>query len=580
MTRIAVIEEDKCHPDKCGNYLCMRLCPVNRTGEECIIKGENKKAFIIEEKCAGCGICPKRCPFGAIHILNLPEALDKEPIHRYGANGFALFNLPTPVFGKVVGVIGRNGIGKSTAMKILAGIIKPNLGKEKHEATYDELIEYFKGTEAHLFFEKVKRGEIRLSYKPQQVDQIPKQFKGTVKELLKKVDEKKEFDKIVGLLDLQEILDTDISNISGGELQRVAIAATVLKKANIYFFDEPTSYLDIKQRLKVSQFIRSLVNADTGVMVIEHDLIILDYLSDFVHLMYGEEVVFGVVSHLKATKAGINTYLSGYLKDENVRFRPYEIRFEKRPPVHAHREQVVAAWVAIDETVGRFHLSAKEGNIEQHDIIGILGENGIGKTTFVKILAGEIKSKGNLKDLKISCKPQYLESSDEPVITYLKDAAKYEVVFRPLHLKGLQDKKLSELSGGELQRVAIARCLSADADLFLLDEPSAYLDIEQRLTISKVLRELMILKGKSCLVVDHDLLFIDYISKKLLVFQGRPALNGEATGVFSMEEGMNHFLKDINLTFRRDEETLRPRANKPESQMDRKQKAENKLYYG
>ena len=130
MVRIAVIEKEKCHPDRCGNFLCARLCPVNRTGSDCIVQGEDGKAFIHANLCTGCGICPKRCPFGAIHIINLPEALDKPPVHQYiDDNGFRLFNLPTPSFGKVVGVLGKNGIGKSTALKVLAGVLKPNFGK-------------------------------------------------------------------------------------------------------------------------------------------------------------------------------------------------------------------------------------------------------------------------------------------------------------------------------------------------------------------------------------------------------------------------------------------------------------------
>jgi len=130
MTRIAIIDRHRCNPGKCQD-LCLKLCPVNRTGEECIVKGSDGKAQIDEALCTGCGICPKRCPFEAISIINLPEELEKEPIHRFGQNGFALYNLPTPLFGKVVGIIGRDGIGKSTAVQILAGMLKPNLGKDK-----------------------------------------------------------------------------------------------------------------------------------------------------------------------------------------------------------------------------------------------------------------------------------------------------------------------------------------------------------------------------------------------------------------------------------------------------------------
>ena len=582
MTRIAVVEKDKCFHTKC-NDLCIKVCPVNRTGKECIVLDEDKKSKIDESLCTGCGICPKRCPFEAIHIINLPEALDRPPIHRYGGDGFAIFNLPTPIFGKVVGILGRNGIGKSTAIKILAGILKPNLGKDK-EASYDELIAYFKGTEAQIFFEKLKKGEVTVSYKPQQVDLIPKSTKGKVRDLLKKVDEKKQMEKIAKELDIERILDNDIEKISGGELQRVAIAATVLKKANFYVFDEPTSYLDAKQRIKVSKFIRELADDKTSVLVVEHDLIILDYMTDMIHIMYGEEGAYGIVSLPKTTRMGINIYLSGYMKEENMRFRDREIKFEARPPTSAKETPVITEWKAIEKKLGHFSLEAKEGTVNRHDVTGILGANGIGKTTFVKILAGEIKSdKGEvLQNVKVSYKPQYLDStSDEIVANVLKTAVqKFDVqLVRPLKIKPLLLKKIKELSGGELQRVAIADCLSKTADLYLLDEPSAYLDVEQRLAISRVIRDFMDQKGTSALVVDHDLLFIDYISKSIIVFDGIPAEHGKVTGPFPMADGMNNFLEDLQLTFRRDPESRRTRANKPGSQMDQKQKKEGKLYY-
>ena len=581
MTRIAVIEKDKCNPSGCGNYLCIRVCPVNRTGKECITKQDGKPR-IDEGLCNGCGICSNRCPFDAISIINLPEELTKEPIHQYGENGFHLYNLPTPIFGKVVGVLGVNGIGKSTAIKILAGVLKPNLGNEK-EATYEELIKYFKGTEAQLFFEKVRDEKIKISYKPQQVDLIPKTAKGKVRDLLKKVDEKKKLKEISKLLEIEEILNNDIKKISGGELQRVAIAATVLKKANLYIFDEPSSYLDIKQRIKVSKFIRSLTNDKTAVMVVEHDLIIMDYMADLVHLMYGKENCYGIVSGVKPTKAGINVYLSGYLKEENVRFRDSKIKFLEKPPVKKPKHNLLTSWENIQKKLDGFGLKAEKGEINRHEVIGILGENGIGKTTFVKILAGVLKQdSGDVTEkVKVSYKPQYLESSDELVMNVLKDAIKKHTndVINPLNIKPLFTKKLNELSGGELQRVAIALCLSKEADLFLLDEPSAYLDAEQRLLISKIIHDLMEHTGKSALVVDHDLLFIDYLSQSLIVFDGKPAKKGEAKGPFTMEEGMNLFLDDLRISMRRDKESRRPRVNKEDSVKDREQKEKGKLYY-
>ncbi|MBU0471448.1 MAG: ribosome biogenesis/translation initiation ATPase RLI [Nanoarchaeota archaeon] len=583
--RIMVVKKEKCNPEGCGGYLCMRVSPSNRAGKDAIVKSPDGKVMVNEEVITdGDRIAANKCPFNALEMVNLPEELERDPIHRYGKNGFALYNLPTPLFGKVVGIIGRNGIGKSTAIKVLADVLKPNIGRteiEGYEATHEDFIAYFKGTEAQTFFEKRKKGEIRIAYKPQQVDIIPKQFSGTVKDLLQKTDEKNMFKEISEKLELEKFLDHDIKEISGGELQRVAIAATVLKKANVYFFDEPTSYLDIKQRLKVSKFIRSLADENTAVMVIEHDLIILDYMTDFVHLMYGKEGAFGVVSMLKTTKAGINVYLSGYLKEENIRFRDHKIIFTKRPPIVKKSVHKITSWNDLSYKQGTFYLKIKEGSLYKSETVGILGENGIGKTTFVKILAGEIKTDDKIKMLKVAYKPQYLEISDELVVVILKRASeKYgSSMINSLNLKDLMTRKLNALSGGELQRVMIAKCLAENSDILLMDEPSAYLDAEQRLEVSKVIRDVIEQTNKSALIVDHDLLFVDCLSDNLIVFDGEPAISGVVNGPFEMEKGMNLFLEDLELTFRRDDENNRPRANKFDSQLDREQKSKGKLYY-
>ncbi len=586
MTRIAVIQKEKCNPAGCGNYLCIRVCPINKMGKECIVKGDDNKPKINEELCTGCGICQNRCPFNAISIINLPEELDKPPIHQYGENGFHLYSLPTPIFGRVVGIVGVNGIGKSTAIKILAGVLEPNLGKLNTKKTdYKELINYFKGTEAQIFFEKVKNKKIKISYKPQQVDLIPKKAKGEVRELLKKVDEKKKLKEIAKELQIENILDNDIANISGGELQRVAIAATVLKKADLYIFDEPSSYLDIKQRLRIAGFIKSLADEKTAVIVIEHDLIVMDYMAGLVHIMYGKEGCYGIVSQLKAGKGGINAYLEGYIKEDNIRFRNHKIKFEVKPPVKKGKENILTAWPIMKKKPGKFRLEVSEGSINRHEIIGIIGENGIGKTSFVKLLAGvEKPDKGELNSkVIVSYKPQTLESdSDELVVNVLKDAIKKHSkdIINPLKIKELFMKKLNELSGGELQKVSIALALSKKCDLALLDEPSAYLDVEQRLIVSKIIKNVAEATGISVMVVDHDLLFIDYLSDRLIVFEGEPAINGFEKGPFSMEEGMNSLLKDVEISLRRDESSGRPRINKPGSVKDREQKSKGRYYYG
>ncbi len=582
MTRIAIVDNEKLK-DMQQKLHIQSICPVNRTGKECIKIEADGKLTIDENLCTGCGICPKAS--SAIKIINLPEELATKPVHRYGENKFILYSVPTPGFGKVTGILGVNGIGKSTAIKILASVLTPNFGDwTRTETDYDELIEFFKGTEAQGFFEKIEKGEIKVAYKPQQVDLIPKTTKGKVIDLLKKIDEKNELKKIANELQLNDILSNDISEISGGELQRVAIAATVLKNAELYIFDEPTSYLDIKQRINVSKFIKNLINENNSVLIVEHDLIILDYICDLVHLMYGKEDAYGIVSGVKPVRNGINVYLSGYIKEENVRFRDSKIKFEEKPPIKKkHTHEALTSWETVEKKLGNFHVKALKGSIHKNEIIGILGENGIGKTTFVKILANVLKQdKGNvLHKVKVSYKPQYLDVSDALVVDVLSTAFhKYEnQIIHPLNIVPLSLKNLNELSGGELQRVAIAYCLQQDADLYLLDEPSAYLDSEQRLILSKVIRDFIEQKNASALIVDHDLLFIDYISDKLIVFEGKPAIEGNVTGPYEMEEGMNRFLKELQITLRRDAETYRPRVNKFGSRLDREQKEKGKYYY-
>jgi ATP-binding cassette subfamily E protein 1 len=586
MDRIAIVDKKKCNPGMCGNYLCIRSCPVNRRGEDCItVDDDSKKAMIDEKLCIGCGICTKKCPFDAINIVNLPSELKDEPVHRYGQNGFHLFNLPIPIFGKVVGIIGKNGIGKTTALNILAGLLEPNFGRKNFKASNKDLIQRFKGSELHHFFEKLEAKEIIISIKPQQVSLLPKAFKGTVKELLEERDEKNKLDEISKELEIDGILDRKLEQVSGGELQRIAIAATVLKKANVYFFDEPTSYLDIKQRIKVSKFIKNLADKDTAVLLVEHDLIILDYLADYLHIVYGKQGAFGVISSFQSTREGINEYLSGFLKKENMRFRQSKINFEERPAANLRKEQFIAIqWDNIQKKLGNFEMNANPGILYKHHMTGVLGENGIGKTTFAKILANVIKpDKGEIQgNIKLAYKPQYIDTnSDIKVVDFLKEAiSKFRTqIIVPFGLSNLFNKKLNELSGGELQSVMIAKCISEDVDLFLLDEPSAYLDVEQRLTVSKAIRKLIEDKGKTALIVDHDLLFIDYLSDDLMIFEGIASLKGTVKGVFSMEEGMNHFLSSLNISLRREYETKRPRINKLDSRLDRKQKSENKLYY-
>jgi translation initiation factor RLI1 len=144
---IAIVNSDKCKPKKCRQE-CKKACPVVKTGKLCIeVDNASKIAFISERLCIGCGICPKKCPFDAIQIINLPTNLESQVTHRYSANSFKLHRLPMPRPGQVLGLVGTNGIGKSTALKILAGKLKPNLGRFEDPPDWEEILRYFRGSE-------------------------------------------------------------------------------------------------------------------------------------------------------------------------------------------------------------------------------------------------------------------------------------------------------------------------------------------------------------------------------------------------------------------------------------------------
>jgi len=584
-----VLDADKCKPKRC-NRLCYRFCPMVRSHKEAI-RFEDDKPVIVEPLCSGCGICIKKCPFNAISIVNLPDELEKECSHRFGQNTFKLYRLPTPSPGIVLGLLGQNGIGKTTTLKILSGEVMLNLGNYENHPDWDEIIRHFRGSMLQDYFQRMSEGKLKISYKPQHVDKISKVVSGKIGELLEKVDERGELKKIAEQLELKQLWNRPIEVLSGGELQRVAVAAAICREADVYLFDEPSSYLDVKQRLEVARSIRSLKKDEKTVIVAEHDLAIIDYLSDRICIFYGGPGVYGIVSHVHGVRTGINIYLQGYIPDENVRFRKEAIIFHEKPPtVSFVVGETLLKWEQTEKTYKGFKLVAHPGEIKKGEIVGILGPNGIGKTTFVKILAGIEKADNGKKfgELEVSYKPQYISAEYEGTVQELLRSVAKEIftsswykteILQPLRINMLFDRNMAELSGGELQKVAIAACLSRKAELYLLDEPSAYLDVEERLNMARAIRRIVETHNVTAFVVEHDVVAQDFIADRLMVFTGEPGVKGIANPPISLRDGMNMFLKEMKVTFRRDPVTKRPRVNKDGSKLDKFQKEIGEYYY-
>jgi len=588
--RVAVLDKELCQPKKCG-LECIKYCPVNKSGADCIVLNEEtNKAVIDEDICNGCGICVKVCPFEAITIVNLATELATDKIHQYGQNSFRLYKLPTPKKGQVIGLLGRNGMGKSTVINILSGNLKPNLGKYDEPPEWDEILKFYSGTELKSHFEKIKDNQISASIKPQQVYNISQVFDGTGKELLEKYDERGITNQLIKTLDLENSVDQNVKELSGGELQRLAVAVTSVKDADFYFFDEPSSYNDIYQRMGVARVIQSLAKIGKSVMVVEHDLTLLDYVSDLIEVLYGVSSAYGIVSGVLSTKVGINVFLDGYLPNENVRFRDKKFSFDVSTTVGQFTGETIIKYPTLEKKYSTFSATIEAGQVHKGEVLGILGANALGKTTMMKMIAGVEKPDSGIinKKLKIAYKPQYLSNDiDVDVISLLNKAnnqliegsQEEEQIVDPLKIKKLYNKSIKNLSGGELQKVSIATCLLQKADLYALDEPSAFLDVEDRIAVAKFIQKFTRSYGKSAMIIDHDVQLLDLVSDSMVIFDGTSGISGHATSPLPKVEAMNKFLKSLDITFRRDEKSQRPRVNKESSRLDKIQKAESNFYY-
>ncbi|MEM3670325.1 MAG: ribosome biogenesis/translation initiation ATPase RLI [Thermoprotei archaeon] len=579
--RIASVEQEQCKPEKCGN-LCIRVCPVERVKPLTIVIEETtKKAKIDENLCIGCGICVNKCPFSAITILNVPDSWSETVVNKYVTSGFTLFWLPSLKKGSVVGVIGRNGAGKTTSLKVLTSELVPNLGKDT--ADKQQVIKFFRGKELQRYFTELYSGYMKVAVKPQYLDHLRTEQK--VSEYLEDASQ-----QILAELGLLKLLDRRMNAVSGGELQRAALAKVLSAEADAYFFDEPASFLDVRERFVMSRLVRELAGRGKYVCVVEHDLAVLDYLSDYVVVIYGEAGAYGYASSAYATRAGINAMLTGYLPDKNVRIHNSPIVFRKRSSEYQPPTAEVVKWpkLSVKYSSG-FELTIEEGSVHKGSAIGLVGENGVGKSSFIFRLQSYFKDTYVAgRQFSVSYKPQTLTPKfdgtvEEMFSKYAKNAMSDQTfitdVYTPLRINRLTQKSVSELSGGELQRVATVLCLATDADIYLLDEPSAYLDVEERLFVSKAIRRNVENRAAVAFVVDHDLAMIDYVSDSLIFVEGSPGISGKVRPPVSLRKGLNEFLKGLGITFRRDPETGRPRANKPDSNLDRFQKTAGEYFY-
>ncbi len=618
MKKVYMVDYDLCNLRFCGRQ-CIKKCPItqsnarlkaNKKKQEVPIYLQNstKQIRIKDEGCLKCGICANMCPPKAIYIKYiLEEPTDLIPTHKYpnsgGKEGFRLYNLPSLLSGKVSGLCGPNGIGKTTVLNLISGNLIPNFGQvdlNLNEIQWETVIRNIRESEMRNHFTALSQNDRKIAYKHQVLRVLFDKYKG--KRVMDILNAEKEvsllfFEKISDYLDLQPIADRFLKECSGGELQRFAIASVLIKEADIYIIDEPCTFLDVQKRIKLAQLFRARANGfdrekPCPVLIVEHDLAVLDYVSDIIQLFYGVPHQFGIISKPLTTKIGINSYLDGYLKSENVEFRETKYGFKRSTSGRRwSNAKIFARYEKISKTFKSFHLDVNPGTIYSSEILGIVGENGCGKSTFAKILAGELQPDTGSKfegiQAVVSYKPQYITQDTTQTVrdfviershNYNFSEEMLRVLYRPLGINKLLSRSVSDLSGGELQRTYISACLAKIADLYILDEPSAYLDVEERIQIGRIIRTIAKRNAAVAICIEHDIQIADALIDRLLLFTGKPGIKGKTVGPLNKREGMNLFLKTIDVTFRRDPKTGRARLNKRGSQLDKIQRVSGQLW--
>uniref|UniRef100_A0A8C9LGE5 ABC transporter domain-containing protein n=1 Tax=Piliocolobus tephrosceles TaxID=591936 RepID=A0A8C9LGE5_9PRIM len=207
-----------------------------------------------------------------------------------------------------------------------------------------------------------------------------------------------------------------------------------------------------------------------------------------------------------------------------------------------------------------------------------------------KMLAGRLKPDegGEVPVLNVSYKPQKISPKSTGSVRQLlhekiRDAYTHPQfvtdVMKPLQIENIIDQEVQTLSGGELQRVALALCLGKPADVYLIDEPSAYLDSEQRLMAARVVKRFILHAKKTAFVVEHDFIMATYLADRVIVFDGVPSKNTVANSPQTLLAGMNKFLSQLEITFRRDPNNYRPRINKLNSIKDVEQKKSGNYFF-
>ena len=438
------------------------------------------------------------------------------------------------------GIVGQNGVGKSTLLKIMTGLEKPDSGNVTILKKY------------------------KISYCPQNTDFEPhKTIYETVRSYMTEETEIYQIQAILNKLGLSDY-NQSIDILSGGQKKRVALAISLIKEADVYVLDEPTNHLDQDMILWLEKF---LAKVSKTVILVTHDRYFLTRITN--HIMELDDshlytYVGGYADYLEQREIRRENALTAEKKRQN--FLRTEIewiragaqarstkqksrieRFEKISAIEAPREINTLELKSLATRLGNTtieldHISKAFGdnvlfedfsyNLLRMDRIGIIGKNGCGKSTLLKIILGQIQpDSGTVKigeTVKIGYFAQQNEVFDDNqrVIDYIKDfgervyTADHEEITasqmleRFLFFKEEQYKPISKCSGGEKRRLYLCSILMSAPNILILDEPTNDLDTDTMTILEDYLDHF---EG-AVMAVSHDRYFLDKIADRLFVF--------------------------------------------------------------
>ncbi|MBQ7741137.1 MAG: ATP-binding cassette domain-containing protein [Eubacterium sp.] len=355
---------------------------------------------------------------------------------------------------------------------------------------------------------------------------------------------------------LESKLDSEISKLSGGEKQMVNLAAVMITKPDILILDEPCSQLDPVSAERFMNTVKRLHrDFKTTVIISEHSSEEVYYLADSVLLLEGGRLLIKdapqcVLDFCKSTENKMLCSFPLKMRLASFEAKPAE-NGEKMPKTDLEAKGVFFAYEKGEGVLGGLDLSVFENKIN-----AVIGPNSSGKTTLLKVIAGVYKPLGG----KVKTKKSVSMLPQNVFDLFTKDTCEEEIAFGEitsfLEIDEIKKQHPFDLSGGQAQRLALAKVLETGADIILLDEPTKGLDAVLKIKLGELLGDLC-KKGKTIVIVTHDTDFageyadyVSFLSKgRIITTSGRreffSRLNFYTTEISKLSAGKCAGLRDI-----------------------------------